>query len=896
MTYTIDINEIDNILYHYGTPRHSGRYPWGSGDDPQRNKHFLTYVKELKDKGVSEADIAKGMKLTTLQLRAKHSIAVGEQRKADAAEAWRLKEKGYSNTAIGERMGKNESSIRSLLNPSLSERSELTANTANRLKDEIKEKTYLDVGTGVERYIGVTRTKLNTAIEMLKEEGYTTHTIYVDQLGTGKKTTMKVLAPPNTDFKTVYKNRYDIKSIESHTNDGGRTFLGLEPIKSVNSDRIYIRYREKDPSGQNGMDKDGVIELRRGIPDLSLGKSSYAQVRVGVDDTHFLKGMAMYGDDKDIPDGYDIVYNTNKPLGTPKEKVFKPMKTDKDGNIDKDNPFGATIKAGGQIHYNDKNGNDQLSPLNIVNEEGDWSTWSKSISSQVLSKQKTSTAKKQLGLAYDIHKEEYDEIMSLTNPIIKRKLLEAFADGCDSSAVHLKAAALPRQASHVILPFPNMKENEVYAPNYRDGETVVLIRYPHGGIFEIPELKVNNKNQEAKSKLPQAKDAIGIHPKVAERLSGADFDGDSVLVIPNNQGDIKTSSRLKALIDFDPKLAYPAYEGMPKIKPRTKQMKMGDVSNLITDMTIKGATTDEIARAVRHSMVVIDSEKHNLNYKQSYIDNGIGELKKKYQGSERSGASTLVSRASSEKRIAQTYKDAEGNIKIKTYTDSKGNVKDKTISSTKMAQVTDAFDLSSGTPIETVYANHANKLKALANNSRKEMFSLKPIPYSPSAKAAYSKEVSSLQAALNKALKNAPLERQAQLLANSIVSMKRQANPDIDADGIKKIKGQALAEARVRTGANKQRIDISPKEWEAIQAGAITTNTLNQIINNTDLDKLKQLAMPRTSIGLSNGKKAKVKAMLELGYSQADVADALGVSTSLISDFRKEIDSNGSNK
>ena len=48
---------------------------------------------------------------------------------------------------------------------------------------------------------------------------------------------------------------------------------------------------------------------------------------------------------------------------------------------------------------------------------------------------------------------------------------------------------------------------------------------------------------------------------------------------------------------------------------------MGDVSNLITDMTIKGANNDELARAVRHSMVVIDSEKHNLDVKASARDN-----------------------------------------------------------------------------------------------------------------------------------------------------------------------------------------------------------------------------------------------------------------------------------
>ena len=50
---------------------------------------------------------------------------------------------------------------------------------------------------------------------------------------------------------------------------------------------------------------------------------------------------------------------------------------------------------------------------------------------------------------------------------------------------------------------------------------------------------------------------------------------------------------------------------------------MGKISNLITDMTLLGASEDKLARAVRHSMVVIDDEKHHLDYKQSEKDNNI---------------------------------------------------------------------------------------------------------------------------------------------------------------------------------------------------------------------------------------------------------------------------------
>lgn len=864
-------------LTHYGTPRHSGRYPWGSGGDPyQRNKSFLGYVSDLQSQGLSEVEIANGLGLTTSQLRAKKSIAKAEQRKADTAEAIRLKSKGYSNVAIGDRMGINESSVRSLLNPAIQERSEITMATANMLKKSVSEKGYIDVGAGTENHIGISRTKLQTSLEILKDEGYNVYYVPVEQLGTGKKTTIMVLADSETSYSDVYRNRDQIKMVQDYSQDGGRTYFGLEPIKNVDSNRIQVRYSE-----DGGADKDGVIELRRGVDDISLGNSRYAQVRIGVDGTHYLKGMAMYSDD--IPDGVDIIFNTNKSNTTSKLDSFKKMKDDPD------NPFGAVVK---QRHYLDSSGKDQISALNIVNEEGDWGKWSKNLSSQMLSKQSPSLAKKQLGLAFDIKKEEFDEIMSLTNPVIKKKLLESFADDCDSSAVHLKAAALPRQATHVILPFPGIKENEIYAPNYRNGEKVVLVRHPHGGIFEIPELTVNNKYPEANKTIKQARDAVGIHPKVASRLSGADFDGDTVLVIPNKEGLVRTSSPLNGLKNFDPKISYPGYDGMTKMSPVGKQKKMGDVSNLITDMTIKGASESEICRAVRHSMVVIDAEKHNLNYKQSYIDNGIGELKKKYQGAERAGASTLISKASSAQRVGvrKVRIDPETGKKIYEYTNEsyinrKGQQVLRTEKSTKMAETPNAYTLSSGTMMETVYAAHANKLKALANEARKTMLSEKPIPYSPSAKKVYENEVSSLKAKLNIALKNAPLERQAQLLANKIVSAKKQANPDMEAADLKKIKGQALEEARLRSNAKKQRIMITDKEWAAIQAGAVSTNTLYQIINNTDLDRVKQLATPRSTSSLTSAKEAKARSMLAAGYTQSEVADAIGISTSTLSEF-----------
>ena len=891
----------DDELMHYGTPRHSGRYPWGSGENPyQSSTGLYGMAKQLKSQGMSDKEIAESFGMSTREYKSAYSNAKNEVRAANRAEALRLKDKGYSNTAIGKRMGVNESTVRSWMDEDIAERSSISKNTAKALKSAVDDKKYIDIGGGVENQMGISRTALDNAVKMLKDEGYTVHYIQTEQLGTGHKTSIKVLAPPDTTYSEVWNHKADIEFPGFHSEDKGRTIDKIGKPISISSKRIKINYAE-----EGGKDKDGVIELRRGVDDISLGKAKYAQVRIAVDGTHYLKGMAMYRDD--MPDGVDIIFNTNKAKGTPMlgekdNSVLKPMKKDQD------NPFGATIKGERELilaqrYYTDKNGKRQQSAINIVNEEGDWNTWRKSLSSQMLSKQSPMLAKKQLKLAYDLKQDEFDSIMKLENPVIRQQLLDKFADGCDSASVHLKAAGLPRQASKVILPFPSMKENEVYAPSFRDGEEVVLIRYPHGGTFEIPRLKVNNKVPDAKKTLHNAQDAIGINAKVAERLSGADFDGDTVLVIPTSTAKIKTSKTLDGLKDFDPQRDYKAYPGMPEVKGSGfhKQQQMGNVSNLITDMTIKGATPDELARAVRHSMVIIDAEKHNLNYKQSAIDNNIAELKKKYQGGSNRGASTIISRASAtayvpvRKEITNTKYMTDDEKKRyskgekiyhetgETYISKKTGKEVKRISkSTKMAETSDANTLSSGYLIETVYSEHANKLKALANKARAESRSTDYIPYSKEAHVKYKDQVDSLNSKLNIALKNRPLERKAQLIANAKVKNVYAANPDMDSDDLKKLKGRCLTEARLQTGASKQQIKIEPKEWEAIQAGAISTNKLKSIVQNSDLDVLKQLAMPREMRGVTPAQESRIKVLESRGYTLAEIADAVGVSTSTI--------------
>ena len=927
----------EDILMHYGIPRRSGRYPWGSGDDPYQHgsKDFLGRIDELKKQGWSETpeNIQKEFGLTTSQYRTEKALAKNERRMLNVATAKSLKEDGLGDSEIGRRMGVNESTVRSWLNEKSETRRNEAKKTSDFIKKQIDEKGFIDVGSGVERELGISRERLNQSLELLEREGYPVYGGRIPQAtNKGKFTTVKVVCPPGTEHKDIYEafNNDKIKSLKEYTShDGGDTFDKYMPPKSFDSKRLKIRYAE-----EGGIDKDGVIEIRRGVDDLSLGNSRYAQVRILVDGTHYLKGMAVYSDD--MPDGVDVVFNTNKSKGTPalgpkNNTVLKPIKDDPE------NPFGALIKAGGQSYYIDKDGNRQLSPINKTREQGDWDEWQDALPSQFLSKQSLSLAKKQLNLAASDKMAEFDEINSLTNPTVKKFLLKSFADDCDAAAVNLKAAALPGQKYHVIIPINSLSDNEVYAPGYEPGTKLALVRYPHGGTFEIPILTVNNKNADGKKLIgPTSIDAIGINKNIADRLSGADFDGDTVMCIPTHDksGKVKIAStpELKGLKGFDPKLKY-AYSkedidsGKARIMKNT-QTEMGIISNLITDMTLKGASNDELAAAVRHSMVVIDAEKHKLNYKQSEIDNNISALKKTYQrhvdedGNIRvGGASTLISRAKGETPVIKRQGTPQINIKGKpwydpnkpegsliyktaddaTYEVKKINKKTgeetivtkyRTQKSTKMAETDDAYSLVSdlNTPMERLYADYANKMKSLANQARKEMVSTGKIKYDASAKATYQKEVDSLESKLNIALLNAPRERLAQLKANAEVAAKKQADPNMKPGDVKKASQQALTKYRKEVGSvarSDRSINITDKEWEAIQAGAISESKLIKILNNTDIDVLREKATPKTRNTVSQAQVNRIKALSASNYTLADIAKKLGLSTSTVANYLK---------
>lgn len=986
-------------LMHDGVLRRSGRYPWGSGENPhQHSGDFISRVDELKKTGKSDTEIAEDMGLTSGKFRIQKSLAIAERRKVLQATAQGLRDDGLSLDQIATKMGyNNDSSVRSLLNKTSEARMNASRRTADFLKQQVDEKGMIEVGAGtnLDSRLNVSSEKLKEALYLLELEGYPTWGGRVPQVtNPGRMTTITVLCPPGTPHSAIYKTEnIHFLGDEYISHDGGESFSKFIYPESMDSSRLKIRYAE-----EGGIHKDGVMEIRRGVDDLSLGESKYAQVRILVDGKKYLKGMAMYSDD--LPKGTDIIFNTNKKLGTPVDKVLKDIKDDPD------NPFGSLIKLpGGQSFYDDPNGKytdpttgkkQSLSLINKRAEEGDWDEWSDHLSAQFLSKQPQPLINKQLALATTDKTTDLEEILSLTNPTVKKVLLSSFADDCDSAAVHLQAAALPRQKYKVVLPIQTLKDTEVYAPTFKPGEKVALIRYPHGGTFEIPILTVNNKHPDSKRILGNAADAIGINSKVAERLSGADFDGDTVMVIPTGgKVNILSTPALKGLKGFDAKAQYQAndevkdsdgvvhyYRDGNEFRPmKNTQTQMGIISNLITDMTLIGAGEQDLAKAVRHSMVVIDAEKHHLDYKQSEIDNNIALLKSRYQGhigedgKYHEGASTLISKSKSEVQVAKRrgspiidketgevsyklasdeyqvikYKDPitgeisnpssviakqykralengknvdnfivetreNGSYDIVKYKDpltgksvnpTKEQMKeyheaikngqstdqyevsthDRTQTSTKMAETKDAMTLSSGLMQEDAYATYANHMKALGNTARKEMMATKDIPYSPSAKLAYQKEVAVLEGKLNTALKNAPKERYAQTLANARISAKKEDHPDMSKSELKKLSQRELALARVAVGAKRNPIELEDREWEAIQAGAISPNRLLKIINNVDSDALKQRAMPRSVATLSPVQMNMIKAMEASGYNSEEIAERLGKTPSTITNY-----------
>ena len=932
---TADDVVYQNELKHYGIMRKSGRYPWGSGGDEYSRSNdfygFIEYIKkQLIQAGIVPVDkeIAKvvGVKVAELSgdpkasfsvadLRATRTIAKEQQIREETNRVVTLRNKGTSPKAISELTGIPEPTVRLRLKNSEKLKESALRSTAEAIRSEVDKYKIVDIGKGVEYQLNVKDTRKKAAVALLRDEGYETYNLSVKNVGSKNAKKQSVMVPPGTGFAAARRMVDQIHTMGKFTEDEGQTYQGINPPLNISSKRLAINYKE-----DGGANLDGAIYIRPGVPDLDMGKNNYAQVRIAVDGTHYIKGMAILK--HDMPDGVDLVFNTNKSKTDPKimdqGKVgaLKPLKDDPEM------PFGTVIKR--QIVGTDKNGNEVAkSAINIVNEEGDWDSWRNSLPSQMLSKQPNSLIKSQLSETRAQAEARIKEIEKITNPVVRQKAFEDYAARIDADGVELRAAALSsRQKTQVIIPMPSMNKNEIYAPNFETGERVVLIRYPHAGRFEIPEVTVNNNNRTAKKLLGNAHDAIGIHPTVASRLSGADFDGDTVVVIPNPDGKVKGSQSMGSqakifearLNGFEPQAEYGGYEEGPSGKGNFKLMtqtgkEMGLITNLVTDMSVQGATPEHIIKAVRHSMVVIDAEKHKLDYKRSEMENSIPQLRALYQRSSTGGATTLLSQATSTVRVNEVklgtrtvggpidkttgelrYEPTNRMIskydpKTKTYLDEKVPVMSKF---DRLALADDAYDLvrDPNNPVERLYADHANAMKALANSTRLRAINT-PIPRTntdPKAKAVYKDEVTKLVSDLDKAKAQLPLNRRADVIAGAYVKAKRADDPTLalDKDRLAKVERQAKATARAKLNLTQPVIEISDTQWDAIQAGVVSPSRLREILKYADPKRVAELSMPRENTVVTSAVGARARMMLASGATTADVARALGISVSTL--------------
>jgi hypothetical protein len=183
-------------------------------------------------------------------------------------------------------------------------------------------------------------------------------------------------------------------------------------------------------------------------------------------------------------------------------------------------------------------------------------------------------------------------------------------------------------------------------------------------------------------------------------------------------------------------------------------------------------------------------------------------------------------------------------------------------------------------------------MKALANQARIEKINTPNLKYSPNAKKIYAKEVSSLEAKLNNAELNTIRERTATRLAASEIKRKKDANPDLKGEDLRKVSQRSITKYREEVGSVSRRernIQISDKEWEAIQAGAISENKLKRILNNSDPDSLRQKAMPKASNGLNSAQIARIKAMKDSNFTLSQIAEKMNLSPSTISKYLKGV-------
>ena len=350
----------EDYLAHYGVLRRSGRYPWGSHDnEPQRNKEWLDYVKELEKEGFTQKQIADSYGMTINELRNRRSISTVFHRQSNIAFAQALRDKGTGTTEISRRMNVPEPTVRSWLAAGVKDKANVLTNTTNMLRKEMETKRFLDVGKGVANQIGISKTRLDTAVAALKDEGYKVFNIKEPQVTNDNETNVKVLARPDTTFKDLVNNKHEIEIPQHYSDDGGRKIKVIQEPLTIDPSRVGVVYKE-----DGGDEADGVIYVRPGVKDVEIGGKNYAQVRVAVGPDHYLKGMAVYKED--LPKGVDLLFNTNKTKTCNKLDVMKKNADEKNFEVGGAHPLLKSITR----QIDDPETGKLTSVMNIVNEEG----------------------------------------------------------------------------------------------------------------------------------------------------------------------------------------------------------------------------------------------------------------------------------------------------------------------------------------------------------------------------------------------------------------------------------------------------------------------------------------------------------------------------------------------
>ena len=168
---------------------------------------------------------------------------------------------------------------------------------------------------------------------------------------------------------------------------------------------------------------------------------------------------------------------------------------------------------------------------------------------------------------------------------------------------------------------------------------------------------------------------------------------------------------------------------------------------------------------------------------------------------------------------------------------------------TKKGYTHDPWELTSGgskdnpgTSMEAIYAEYASGMKALANRARKESRTLEYPTVDKEAKKIYSAEISVLNDKIKEAEINRSLEREAVRIADEQMKIINADNPDMSYDDKQKKRAQCIQGARNRIGKESYTLDITPKEWEAIQSHALSKTAVEKIIKYADIDKVKEYA------------------------------------------------------